>query len=130
MKEEIDVEPVECRDTGEIVGTYSDYLETKHWKRFRSKFLREKKNRICFICGDTPKSIHLHHKTYKRLGNEKISDIVSLCQSCHQEIHFFLLKTTSKKVDLWNAVEVYKKRYWKRDKDLQKRRGTKLRKKV
>ena len=89
MKEEIDVEPVECRDTGEIVGTYSEYLETEHWKRFRSKFLRKKRHKICFICGDTPKSIHLHHKTYKRLGNERISDVVALCQLCHEEIHFF-----------------------------------------
>gem|GEM_PF-4331542 len=31
--------------------------------------------------------LNLHHKTYERIGNEKIRDLVCLCQQCHHKLH-------------------------------------------
>lgn len=42
------------------------------------------------------KFLQLHHKTYKNLGNEKLSDLVYLCNKCHHETHDYLEVTESK----------------------------------
>lgn len=31
--------------------------------------------------------MHLHHRTYKNLGNERLMDLVPMCQECHDIIH-------------------------------------------
>lgn len=38
----------------------------------------------CFICGRT--DVQMHHRSYARLGDEAISDLVALCEDHHYEI--------------------------------------------
>ena len=40
----------------------------------------------CCVCGNL-NDLEVHHKTYKRLGREKLSDLVLLCKYCHKELH-------------------------------------------
>lgn len=69
--------------------SYQKYLRSEHWKKLRKRFLDSKrfKNK-CFVCGEQSGSYHVHHKTYKRLGAEKLTNLVALCPSCHKEVHF------------------------------------------
>ena len=67
-----------CKLTGEIVNNYNDYLLTEHWKRKKYALSRQSK-KICPICGAT-ENLDVHHITYKRLGDEKMSDLMYICR--------------------------------------------------
>jgi 5-methylcytosine-specific restriction endonuclease McrA len=44
----------------------------------------------CADCGDSieEKVLEVHHITYIRRGKERLEDLMTLCQDCHQERHF------------------------------------------
>lgn len=67
---------------------YGDYLRTPHWEDVRFQAIRHA-NWLCEQCGrsGTGVTLHVHHKTYERLGHEKPEDLMVLCDSCHREIH-------------------------------------------
>ena len=78
---------IHCKDTGEdVIG--SVYLQSKHWKQMRET-VYEYYNHECQRCGDTiPLEVaNIHHRTYKRLGNEKVTDLILYCEKCHACIH-------------------------------------------
>lgn len=56
------------------------YYKTKHWETVRKKRL-SKDNCRCQNCGK--KATAVHHRNYKRLYNERMDDLISLCASCH-----------------------------------------------
>lgn len=69
-------------------GSYVDYkayLKSKRWLAKRLKLFAVR-GRACEQCGSTV-TIHVHHKTYERLGNEKLNDLMVLCKACHDVIH-------------------------------------------
>lgn len=73
--------------TGEVAATYADYLKTKHWKGLRISIAEEKKY-ICERCyGSFKTGFHIHHNTYKNLGNEKLKDLGFYCNRCHSVLH-------------------------------------------
>lgn len=42
----------------------------------------------CYFCADPyQKGFHLHHRTYKNLGDERLMDLVLSCEKCHSEVH-------------------------------------------
>jgi 5-methylcytosine-specific restriction endonuclease McrA len=64
---------------------YQKYLLTPKWKHIRAQVL-ERDNNQCKHCQATH-SLHCHHLTYKRLGDENLRDLITLCSSCHTKIH-------------------------------------------
>lgn len=81
---------IKCRDTNEFVIGYKDYLLTNHWKLKRIEVANREKY-TCEICGEyIPFGFNIHHKSYKRLGNEKSNDLMFLCEKCHTELHISL----------------------------------------
>jgi 5-methylcytosine-specific restriction endonuclease McrA len=64
---------------------YYDYLLTPHWDYIRRAKLREASNR-CELCFSKER-LNVHHKTYERLGMEKLSDLIVLCHECHTKVH-------------------------------------------
>ena len=67
---------------------YSEYLKHPHWKKVREQRFKFDEGR-CVICrkdmhGDP---YHTHHLTYQRLGNERLRDVITLCQDCHDAFH-------------------------------------------
>lgn len=61
------------------------YYQSAHWKRTARK--RKKiDNYTCQKCG-AKSNLHTHHKNYKRLYSEKMSDLVTLCADCHRKLH-------------------------------------------
>lgn len=63
---------------------YRAYLQGDHWQRLRARHLTEYGSK-CHNCGAQP--VELHHLTYERLGNESMSDLVALCDECHEGAH-------------------------------------------
>ena len=67
---------------------YDSYLESDHWNERRRRSI-ELADFRCKRCGASAPEVilHVHHKTYKRLGNEHDSDLEVLCERCHREHH-------------------------------------------
>lgn len=64
---------------------YQEYLNDDWWKSFKGLVLRFWEHR-CALCNSN-KNIDVHHRTYERLHEEKISDCIALCRSCHKRHH-------------------------------------------
>ena len=64
---------------------YKDYLKTEHWKAI-SKQAKENADNRCQLC-NSGGELHTHHRTYDRVGKEKISDLICLCANCHKKFH-------------------------------------------
>lgn len=69
---------------------YHQYLHSKTWQQSKARFLKVLKSRNqipkCKICSST-ENLHLHHKSYKRLGKERKGDLCFLCADCHAVVH-------------------------------------------
>lgn len=91
--------------------TYRDYLLSDTWKNKRTSYYKTHKKE-CRACGKTYK-IHLHHKTYIRLGNERDADLVPLCSTCHSALHKW---QRAEKINLWRATEEFIRKKRKRRK--------------
>lgn len=72
---------------------YSEYLKTSHWQNTRQIKLQERSR--CQVCGSV-KSLQIHHKRYKTkdrknslLFQEKTTDLITTCGSCHRLIHHY-----------------------------------------
>lgn len=61
------------------------YLQSPEWKALKQIKL-EQSNHKCELCNSTS-NLHLHHLTYERLGNELLTDLIILCNYCHQLQH-------------------------------------------
>ena len=64
---------------------YRDYVRyNSNWKSLRRKV--HHKYKICQSCG-SDKNLDVHHKTYKRVGHERLSDLKLYCRTCHYWEH-------------------------------------------
>jgi hypothetical protein len=94
---------------------YARYVSSDEWRRCRTRFLRtsdrvrrmvKKYHRIiCEFCHSDSK-FNLHHKTYKRLGKERATDLIILCDHCHQTVH-----DLAKKVGIESATRHVRKAF-------------------
>jgi hypothetical protein len=64
--------------------SYSDYLQSPHWKRTRVRVMERAKRR-CHACDARAEVIH--HVTYRHLGKERERDLIAVCRECHERIH-------------------------------------------
>jgi 5-methylcytosine-specific restriction endonuclease McrA len=69
-----------------VAVSYQEYLHTDHWGSIRRNAL-EAADRRCQLCNATDQILDVHHRTYERLGKEKLSDLIVLCRSCHERHH-------------------------------------------
>jgi len=66
---------------------YAKYIKSEEWKEKREErlFLDGYK---CRFCGSAI-NIVVHHVTYDNVPNEDMTDLVSLCKTCHNKLHEF-----------------------------------------
>lgn len=74
-----------CRVLDLETMPYRDYLQTEEWQHLRSVALAMADYR-CQVC-DAANSLHVHHRTYERRGNEDPRDLTVLCAACHKVFH-------------------------------------------
>lgn len=75
---------IKCLD-GTVYNNYDDYIKSKHWQDKKQEYFRFH-DRQCIECGSI-KAIHLHHMTYEHIGNERLSELIPLCEMCHKATH-------------------------------------------
>jgi len=64
---------------------YLAYLSSPAWKT-RAADARRRAGRRCQLCNRTGE-LHVHHRTYERLGHELDEDLIVLCSRCHNRFH-------------------------------------------
>lgn len=66
---------------------YEEYMRSPAWAAKRQQRL-ELDGHKCRTCGCTfeERPLQVHHVTYERLGHEELSDLITLCRSCHEAI--------------------------------------------
>lgn len=65
---------------------YLDLLKDPRWQKMRLKIF-ERDNWKCQYCGSTNKTLHVHHKLYKKGCNPweyEDTFLITLCEKCHQ----------------------------------------------
>ncbi|KKK81746.1 hypothetical protein LCGC14_2810350 [marine sediment metagenome] len=65
-------------------GGYLVYLKSPVWRRKAARLKRKRK--CCEVCGRGNR-LHVHHLTYERIGQERPSDLIVLCEDCHEGHH-------------------------------------------
>lgn len=70
---------------GGMYEKYEDYLLSHEWQQ-KSNIIKNLKGNRCFQCGKE-KNLIVHHRTYSRVCNEKIADLIIACKKCHTDIH-------------------------------------------
>lgn len=64
---------------------YHKYIASRFWRTLSKRFLHDAGYRCeCCGCGG---ELHVHHKTYKSLGNESRHQVQVLCRDCHSAMH-------------------------------------------
>ncbi len=65
---------------------YGRYMQSAAWERKRRQVL-ERASGKCerWRCQREPTEVH--HKTYKRLGDERLTDLEAVCWHCHTDEH-------------------------------------------
>ncbi len=64
---------------------YASYIQSARWAHLRDIAL-EHYGDACALCG-SPHDLNVHHRTYDRLGKERLSDLTVLCRACHAHHH-------------------------------------------
>lgn len=68
-----------------LAAEYESYLRSDVWRERRSAVLTRASN-LCELC-EKARAANVHHLTYVRLGNELLSDLLAVCESCHAILH-------------------------------------------
>lgn len=79
------------------------YLNGSHWMKFCARYKASDRLQTCFACGQ--ENVSLHHRTYERLGRERLSDVVPLCQSHHRELHHLVNRGEATLYDAHKALK-------------------------
>ncbi len=63
-----------------LLADKAAYMRTAKWKKIRKAKLDQTRGQ-CEKCGSWMGRKDVHHKTYDRLGNERLEDLIVLCRS-------------------------------------------------
>lgn len=64
---------------------YSDYINSDAWQERRKERLEFAESR-CELCNRSS-DLEVHHRTYERLGDENLNDLIVICKTCHHQFH-------------------------------------------
>ena len=65
-----------------------EYLKSELWRETKRRYRSSDYPQRCLICGSS--DIDLHHRSYARLGEEELFDLVPLCHRHHDQLHELL----------------------------------------
>ena len=64
---------------------YSEYMKSERWQKVRARRIFKDRG-MCFVCGSRH-NLEVHHLHYRRLGREKLEDLITLCKTHHRMYH-------------------------------------------
>lgn len=90
---------------------YRAYIQSPEWRAVRERYWASKMPKDCYVC-DAPRSkgMHLHHRTYKNLGSERLMDLVPACARCQELIHEIDVEDRVERDGLWFATKEARRR--------------------
>lgn len=93
-----------------MTTTYAERLQDPRWQKRRLQML-ERADWACACCGDTNKTLHVHHKIYRKGAmpwEYSDSDLQVLCKDCHEAEHVIRdrIKESLAKVDPSNLDHI------------------------
>ena len=65
--------------------SYKRYLKSPEWQDIRRRVL-DFWDYKCATCS-AEHNLHIHHRTYVRVGMENLNDLIVLCERCHGKFH-------------------------------------------
>jgi 5-methylcytosine-specific restriction endonuclease McrA len=80
--------------------TYAEKLKHPKWQKKRLEVL-QLSNFTCEWCGETEKTLHVHHFFYKKGANPweyDNCDLVSICEDCHYIHHSKVITSQAKEI--------------------------------
>lgn len=87
----------------------------------RERYKRSDQRQSCLCGEDDYSKLHLHHKTYERLGHERIEDLSWLCVGCHTAVHV-LARRGDLGIDLEGFSSIERAAIYRRQQELMKSR--------
>lgn len=85
------------------------YLRSEYWRKTRERYFSSALPQGCYVCGE--EKVDLHHKTYKRLGREPLTDLLPLCREHHTACHKLVReKGNRSKWNNWTVAKLLKKK--------------------
>lgn len=86
---------------------YRAYINSPEWAAVRARYWASNLPHECYVCGaPRRKGMHLHHRTYKNLGAERLMDLVPVCPTCHELIHHLhRTNPTAARNGLWHTTK-------------------------
>lgn len=67
---------------------YRAYIRYEAGRAVRAHYWASNLPQSGYVC-DAPRrpGMHLHYRTYKNLGAERLMDLVAPCRDCHEAVH-------------------------------------------
>lgn len=101
---------------------YLAYLRSDAWKAVRRRFYQSGLFKGgCFCCGQRGIPLQMHHRSYRRLGHERLHDLCAVCDSCHVLLHAILKRASQpdatrkeRNFDLFRVAHKIRKKVQKR----------------
>jgi len=84
---------------------YADYIWSAEWAEVKRRYRASKLPQKCVVCGSS--HVDLHHRSYRRLGAERLNDLVPLCREHHMIVHE--KEKTFKSWTLWDSPRKLRK---------------------
>lgn len=78
--------PITAVKRNYLLKQHKKYLDTDTWAGKR-EYVLKRDNYTCVVCHVYGGSLYVHHKTYKRHENEKVDDLITVCNDCHNLLH-------------------------------------------
>lgn len=94
---------------------YLKYINSDNWWKIRNARV-EFDNFKCQHCG-FKYELQVHHKTYDRLGDECLDDMVTLCPRCHNDEHIRLIEAkrgTPSEKEILRSILITQEEYQQR----------------
>lgn len=94
----------------DFADKYKTYLNSSSWRIKKREWVSSGRPQFCFICElpmpPNQKGFNFHHRTYKNLFQEKMDDLILLCQDHHKslEIEYKPLKNV---IPLWDWTYMF-----------------------
>jgi 5-methylcytosine-specific restriction endonuclease McrA len=66
---------------------YQSYLSSGQWWSKRQAVLQRAKGR-CELCAVANEPLQVHHLSYGDRGQETLDELVALCPTCHERVHY------------------------------------------
>lgn len=89
---------------------YNQYMNSYQWEVTKKKYY-SRHGKECRAC-KTNLDLHVHHLSYDKLGAEEDTDLVCLCQKCHNYVHRYIkerkLDLRSGTITAINHIQSYK----------------------